>query len=142
MNIQEFATLAMYKIPVKIFLVTNDGYQFVRMSQGGYNINPPFGTDASDGVPIPNIERVTKAYGLGYLSCSDPALLEDTVRQALAAEGPTVCEVTVSKDLQVEPRLKSVARPDGSFGMPAYENLYPNLPEEVLRAELAKAYGD
>ena len=140
MNIQEFATLAAYQIPVKIFLVTNDGYQFVRMSQGGYNINPPFGTDASDGVPIPNMEKVTKAYGLNYLSCVKPEDLEKQVRQTLASEGPTVCEVNVSKDLQVEPRLKSVARPDGTFGMPSYENLYPNLPEEVLKAEMAKAF--
>ena len=140
MNIQEFATLAAYQIPVKIFLVSNDGYQFVRMSQGGYNIKPPFGTDASDGVPIPNMEKVTKAYGLNYLSCRKPADLEKTVRQALAAEGPTVCEVFVSKDLEVEPRLKSVARPDGTFGMPQYENLYPNLPEETLREEMANAF--
>ena len=140
MNIQEFATLAAYRIPVKIFLVTNDGYQFVRMSQGGYNINPPFGTDASDGVPIPNMEKVTKAYGLNYIPCRKPEELEERVREALAAEGPTVCEVWVTKDLQVEPRLKSVARPDGTFGMPAYENLYPNLPEDVLKAEMAKAF--
>ena len=142
MNIQEFATLAAYRIPVKIFLVSNDGYQFVRMSQGGYNINPPFGTDASAGVPIPDMEKVTKAYGLNYLSCREPAELEQTVKAALAAEGPTVCEVFVSKDLEVEPRLKSVALPDGTFGMPAYENLYPNLPEETLKAEMAKAFGE
>ncbi len=140
MNIQEFATLAAYRIPVKIFLVSNDGYQFVRMSQGGYNIRPPFGTDASDGVPIPNMEKVTKAYGLNYLSCEDPAELKEKVRETLAAEGPTVCEVYVSKDLEVEPRLKSVARPDGTFGMPGYENLYPNLPEDVLKAEMNRAF--
>ena len=140
MNIQEFATLAAYKIPVKIFLVTNDGYQFVRMSQGGYNINPPFGTDASDGVPIPNMEKVTLAYGLNYIPCRKPEDLESSVKAALEAEGPTVCEVWVTKDLQVEPRLKSVARPDGTFGMPAYENLYPNLPDDVLQAEMAKAF--
>ena len=140
MNIQEFATLAAYQIPVKIFLVSNDGYQFVRMSQGGYNIHPPFGTDASAGVPIPDMEKVTKAYGLNYMSCREPKNLEETVKEVLAAKGPTVCEVYVSKDLEVEPRLKSVARPDGTFGMPAYENLYPNLPEEILRAEMAKAF--
>ena len=140
MNIQEFATLAAYRIPVKIFLVSNDGYQFVRMSQGGYNIIPPFGTDASDGVPIPDMEKVTRAYGLNYIPCRNPASLEEAVKETLAAEGPTVCEVTVSKDLEVEPRLKSVARPDGTFGMPSYENLYPNLPEDVLKAEMARAF--
>jgi acetolactate synthase-1/2/3 large subunit len=86
------------------------------------------------------MEKVTKAYGLNYLSCEKPEDLEEAVRRTLETEGPTVCEVYVSKDLQVEPRLKSVALPDGTFGMPGYENLYPNLPEEVLKAEMAKAF--
>ncbi len=140
MNIQEFATLAAYKIPVKIFLVTNDGYQFVRMSQGGYNIDPPFGTDASAGVPIPNMEKVTKAYGLNYFRCADATELDQTIETVLWAEGPAVCEVFVSKDLNVEPRIRSIANPDGTFSMPTYENLFPYLDTEVLQAEMRKAY--
>jgi acetolactate synthase-1/2/3 large subunit len=139
MNIQEFATLHAYNIPVKLFVVTNDGYQFVRMSQSSYDINPTFGTDISDGVPIPDIEKVTKAYGLNYLSCKDPAMLDETVEQALNMDGPVVCEVTVTKNLNVEPRIRSIAASDGTFIMPAYENLYPYLEEEVLKAELRKA---
>ena len=140
MNIQEFATLAAYQIPVKIFLLTNDGYQFVRMSQGSYDINPPFGTDASAGVPIPDIEKVTRAYGLNYYSCRYPQDLSEKIHQTLTAKGPTVCEVYVSKNMEVEPRLRSVAKPDGTFGMPEYENLYPNLSPEVLQAEMNKAF--
>jgi hypothetical protein len=55
-------------------------------------------------------------------------------------EGPVVCEVAVSKNLEVEPRLRSIANPDGTFRMPHYEDLYPHLPEEVLKAELEKAF--
>ena len=140
MNIQEFATLHAYNMPVKLFVVTNDGYQFVRMSQSGYDIIPTFGTDTEDGVPIPDIEKVTKAYGLNYLSCSDPAKLDETVERAMNTDGPVVCEVFVTKDLNVEPRIKSIAAKDGTFIMPSYENLYPYLDEEVLKKEIAKAF--
>lgn len=140
MNIQEFATVHLYNMPLKIFIPTNDGYQFVRMSQGGYNINPPFGTGIEDGVPIPDIEAVTKAYGISYVSVKDPSKLEETVKQVLEMEGPVVCEVFVSKDLNVEPRIRSIANPDGSFRMPAYENLYPYLDPEVLKKEMNKAF--
>ena len=140
MNIQEFATLHAYHMPVKLFVVSNDGYQFVRMSQSGYDIIPTFGTDKSDGVPIPDIEKVTKAYGLNYLSVSDPAKLDDVVEAALNTEGPVVCEVFVTKNLNVEPRIKSIAASDGTFIMPSYENLYPYLKEEVLKKELEKAF--
>ena len=46
--------------------------------------------------------------------------------QALQAEGPVVCEVFVTKNLNVEPRIKSIAAEDGTFIMPNYENLYPD----------------
>ena len=140
MNIHEYATIAVNQIPVKIFLVSNDGYQFVRMSQSSYNINPTFGTDASVRVPIPNNENIARAYGLNYLSCRDVKDLPGVVGEALAAEGPVVCEVFVSKDLEIEPRIRSYAKGDGTFIMPTYENLYPYLDEEVLKEELNKAY--
>ncbi len=140
MNIHEFATIQRNQIPVKLFVVTNDGYQFVRMSQSSYNIDPTFGTDIGDGVPIPDTEKITKAYGLPYVSCFDKTKLEETVREVLAAEGPVVCEVGVTKNLNVEPRIRSIANPDGSFRMPAYENLYPYLDEEVLKEEINKAF--
>lgn len=140
MNIHEFATIQQNQIPIKLFVVTNDGYQFVRMSQSSYNINPTFGTDVSDGVPIPNIEKITKAYGLPYVSIKDPKDLDEVVEQVLNTEGPIVCEVYVTKDLEVEPRIRSIAKADGTFQTPTYENLYPYLDEEVLKNELNKAF--
>ena len=140
MNIHEYATIERNQIPIKIFLVSNDGYQFVRMSQSGYNINPTFGTDVSDGVPVPNMEKITKAYGLPYVSCSTAEELDVVVTKVLAMEGPVVCEVFVSKNLEVEPRLRSIADENGVFHMPAYENLYPLLDETELQKELNKAF--
>ncbi len=140
MNIHEFATIERNQIPIKLFVVSNDGYQFVRMSQGGYNIIPTFGTDVSDGVPIPNLEKITKAYGLEYRSCRDAEELEAEAKEVLDAKGPVVCEVFVSKNLEVEPRLRSIANEDGTFRMPAYEDLFPHLDPDVLKAELQKAF--
>ena len=140
MNIHEYATIEKNHIPIKLFVVSNDGYQFVRMSQSSYDINPTFGTDSNDGVPIPNIEKVTKAYALEYMQCSDPAKLEETVNEVLSKEGPVVCEVFVSKDLEVEPRIRSFANADGTFRMPTYENLFPWLDEDVLAEEMKKPF--
>ncbi len=140
MNIQEFATLERYQIPVKLFLISNDGYQFVRMSQGGYNIIPTFGTDISDGVPIPDMKRVTEAYGIEYHSIRTDEEMDRVIAEVLQADGPAVCEVFVSKNLEVEPRLRSIAEKEGTFRMPAYEDLYPHLPAEELKAQMDKAF--
>lgn len=140
MNIQELATLKTYGLHVKLFVISNDGYQFVRMSQGAYQIDPPFGTDVSKGVPIPNIEAVVRAYGLHYSSCDDPVKLEETVRAVLDSKEAEVCEIFVDTDQEVCPRLKSISTEDGRFISPAYENLYPFLEPSELEEEIKKAY--
>ena len=140
MNIQEFATLVKYQVPLKLFVLSNDGYEFIRMSQGGYNIKPPFGADIEKGVPIPELGRIAEAYGLKFVHLEDPAEMEETIQSVLDSEGPVICEVKVQTGLDIQPRIRSIANPDGTFRMPAYSNLYPYLDEEVLKEELEKAY--
>ena len=139
MNIQEFATLVKYQVPLKLFVLSNDGYEFIRMSQGGYNIKPPFGADIEKGVPIPELGRIAEAYGLKFVHLEDPAEMEETIQSVLDSEGPVICEVKVQTGLDIQPRIRSIANPDGTFRMPAYSNLYPYLDEEVLKEELEKA---
>ena len=135
MNIQELATLNQYQIPVKLFVISNNGYQFVRMSQESYGFNPTYGTSVAEGVPIPDIKRLVEAYGLNYGSCDSIESLEDIVKITINQNGPIVCEIFVDENQEVCPRLKSVALPDGTFRAPKYENLYPFLPENVLEKE-------
>lgn len=140
MNIHELATLKRYGLPVKMIVVSNNGYQFVRMSQSGYGIEPPFGTDVAAGVPIPDIREIVQAYGVEYLSCHDTEALAGKVEALMQTKGTAVLEVFVAEDQEVCPRLKSVALADGTFVSPNYENLYPFLEEDVLKEELGKAF--
>lgn len=136
MNIQELATIKQYELPLKLFIINNGGYQFVRMSQKAYGINPPFGTDKEYGVPLPDNEQIVKAYGLNYVKCDTEEALEKTVRQVLSGAGCMVCEIFVDYEQEVQPRLKSVADEDGNFISPAYENLYPFIDEWIIREEM------
>lgn len=136
MNIHELATIKQYGLPIKMFVISNNGYQFVKMSQSGYGITPPFGTDIEAGVPIPNIKKIVEAYGLSYAECSEPEKLAETVKAVLDSEGAVVCELFVDENQEVCPRLKSIALEDGTFVSPNYENLYPFLDEEVLKKEM------
>ncbi|RKM60418.1 thiamine pyrophosphate-binding protein [Butyrivibrio sp. CB08] len=139
MNIQELATIAKYQLPIKVIIISNKGYQFVRMSQGAYGINPPFGTDIEYGVPIPDIGKIVEAYGLHYSDCRKAEELENSIRNVLNSKAPEVLEIFVDRDQEVCPRLKSVAKEDGTFVSPEFANLYPFLGEEVLTKELQKA---
>lgn len=140
MNIHELATIVRYSLPIKIFVISNNGYQFVRMSQAAYGIDPPFGTNNSNGVPIPDIQKIVKAYGIDYSCCNNNSDLHDVVRKAMASQHAHVCEVFVDENQEVCPRLKSVALDDGTFISPQYENLYPFLDEKLLKHELNMAF--
>lgn len=140
MNIHELATIKSYGLLLKIFVINNGGYQFVKMSQAAYGIVPPFGTDTTAGVPIPDIQRVVEAYGIHYRQCVSAAKLYETIIQTMNSDQAEVCEIFVDENQEVCPRLKSVAAEDGRFISPDYENLYPFLPDELLKREMKKAY--
>lgn len=140
MNIHELATIKQYGFPIKIFIINNSGYQFVRMSQNAYNINPPFGTDIDKGVPIPDTEKIAKAYGLNYSCCDKAVELDGKISHALKSDEAELCEIFVAKEQEVCPRLKSVALEDGTFVSPEFENLYPFLNADVLEKEIKQAY--
>ncbi len=137
MNIQDLSTIVEHGLPIKIIVISNGGYQFVRMSQGAYGINPPFGTDTDNGLPIPVIERIIKAYGLDYLKCDKTEEIEHSIKQLYETDNACVLEVVVDPNQEVRPRLKSIALDDGTFVSPEYANLYPFLSDEVLRDELS-----
>lgn len=139
MNIHELATIKTYGLPIKLFIINNAGYQFVRMSQTAYGIIPPFGTDPAAGVPIPDIRKVVESYGLHYSSCAEPQNIHEVVANVLKSNQPEVCEFFVDKNQEVCPRLKSIALEDGTFVSPEYENLYPFLDAAELRDNIAKA---
>ena len=140
MNIHELATIKQYGFPIKIFVVNNRGYQFVRMSQAAYGIHPPFGTDLDKGVPIPDTEKLVKAYGINYNCCDKAVELYDKVNQVLKSDEAELCEIFVAKEQEVCPRLKSVALADGTFVSPDFENLYPFLDNDILRKEIERAF--
>lgn len=140
MNIHELATIKQYNLLVKLIVISNNGYQFVKMSHSGYGIVPPFGADVEAGVPIPDIKKIVEAYGITYLSCSHLEELSYAVRTLMETKEAMVLEIFVDEDQEVCPRLKSIALTDGTFVSPDYENLYPFLEAEVLKEEIGKAF--
>ena len=94
---------------------------------------------AITGDPIPDIKKITEAYGLRYISCIDGKEVSEKCQEAMEATGAVVCEIHVDAKQEVIPRIKSIATANGDFIAPKYENLYPFLDEEELVCEMKKA---
>jgi acetolactate synthase-1/2/3 large subunit len=135
MNIQELETIRRLQLPIKFFVVNNNGYASIRASQSNY-FKLLVGADATSGLSLPNFVKVAHAYGLPARSVSKAEKLTEELRSALEEPGPAICEIVVLPDEPRVPRVASVIRPDGSMASRPLEDLFPFLDRDELRENM------
>jgi acetolactate synthase-1/2/3 large subunit len=135
-NIQELETIHRLQLPIKFFVLNNDGYSSIRASQTAYFGRASIGADKNTGLSLPDITKVAGSYGLSTRVIRDQTNLAEDVRKVLAIKGPVVCDVNVLKDEVRGPRVQSVQRADGSFTSKPLEDLYPFLSREEFRENM------
>ncbi len=127
LNIQELATIAHLQLPIKLFVLNNQGYASIRATQKNYFGGANIGCDSNTGVSIPDYRKVARAYGLKTAIIEDQSDLRSAVRKVLRSRGPVVCDVHIIPDEIRAPRVTSIQRPDGSFISKPLEDLWPFL---------------
>jgi acetolactate synthase-1/2/3 large subunit len=135
-NIQELETIRRFQLPIKFFVLNNDGYSSIRASQKAYFGEATIGADRHSGLTIPDLAQVGTAFGLGTAVIKDQSNLRADLRKVLEMTGPVVCDVNVLPDEVRAPRLQSYQRPDGSFVSKPLEDLFPFLPRDEFLANM------
>lgn len=134
MNLQELQTIVFHKLPIKIFVVNNQGYHSMRQTEG--NLFPEYtkvgiGPESGD-LSFPEMKKIAAAYGIPYMSASCNKEIPDVVDRMLAAEGYAMCEIFVDINQKFEPKSATKKLPDGTLVSPPLEDLAPFLPREEL----------
>ena len=132
MNIQEFATLAYNKLPVKLFVYNNNGYMLIRHNQHNYMNDRFLGVGPDSGVQTPDFCRVAQAYNLPAVRIQYGDDIPAKIRQVLNMDGPVVCEVILEQFGPMAPRIASRVMPDGSLKAAEYDDLAPFLEKEDI----------
>ena len=135
MNIQELETVRRLNLPIKFFVINNDGYASIRSSQAGY-FNRLVCADHTSGMTLPDIKKVSAAYGLTTFQSDGAEELRKKINLVLNAPGPVVCEVIVRRDEPRIPRLASYRRPDGSMVSHPIEDLFPFLDRQEFKENM------
>jgi acetolactate synthase I/II/III large subunit len=135
-NIQELETIRRLQLPIKFFVMNNDGYSSIRASQRAYFGEANLGCDKSNGLTVPSLTQVATAFGLSSTVIKNQQNLRAEVRRVLDMKGPVVCDVNVLPDELRAPRLQSYQKPDGSFVSKPLEDLFPFLPREEFLANM------
>ena len=137
MNIQELQTIRQNRLPVKLFVINNQGYHSIRQTQQSYFKDPLVGVGEESGdLSFPDLSRLAPAYGFPYRAVHSPDELEGTIREVLGQEGAFVCEVFVTKYQKTEPKTSSKKLPDGRMVSAPLEDMYPFLPQEEMEENM------
>ena len=139
MNLQELATIAGRKLPIKIFLLNNDGYHSIRQTQQNYFPDNVVGCGPESALAFPDFQRVSEAFGIPAVKASTHAELARQIRATLDGDGPRLCEVLLDKRQQFSPKLSSRKLEDGTMVSAPLEDLFPFLSREELAENMLVA---
>lgn len=136
MNIQELETVKRLNLPIKYFILNNDGYGSIKNMQNNHFNGFYVGSGRTSGVTLPDFERVAKSYGLEYFKISNQQNIISKVNEVLNSEGPVICEVMIDPSMQTQPRVSSKKLENGSMMSMPIENMWPFLSEDEIKAQV------
>lgn len=132
MNIQELATIAKYHLPIKFFVLNNNGYATIVATQTNVFNKHFVGCTADSGLCCGNIIEVAKAYGMETFTISSNNEIDNVVHAVLKSSNPVVCDVKVSITQKIEPRQASFKNKEGQMQSRVLEDMKPILETKVI----------
>jgi acetolactate synthase-1/2/3 large subunit len=121
MNMQELATVRHHDLPIKLFVMNNDGYAMVQQTQeqwlGARYFATATGPDG--GLSFPNFGQLAGAFSIASNTIRTTGEIETAIGEALSTPGPFLCDVHIPSTARVEPQSR--------FGFPL-EDSEPLLP--------------
>ena len=133
MNIQELATVKHHKLPIKIFVFSNEGYHSIRQTQSKYFPDNIVGCGVESGLTFPDLKFIAKAHAIEYIKISNSRNLEAITKQILSKKHAVICEVVLDKSQEFEPKAASKLYPDGKMKSAPLYDMYPFLPQDEIK---------
>ena len=125
-----------YSLPIKLFVLNNDGYHSIRTSQTNYFEKRYIGESSKSGVSFPDITKIANAYGIKSVRVNETNNLDEVIEEVLNHDGPVICDVIVPREQEVIPTVASRVNKDGSMSSRPLEDMYPFLGREEYKDNL------
>lgn len=138
MNLQELQTVLTNHLPIKLFLINNNGYHSIRITQSNLfkeHCKVGIGPESGD-LSFPEFKKIAEAFGYRYYSASSNAEMKEVVDKVLEQEGPVFCEIFTDTKQIWEPKSSTKRLPDGTLVSPPLEDLAPFLSREELERNM------
>lgn len=103
MTLQELGMLSQYDVAVKVVLLDNEYLGMVRQWQQLF-FDRRYSSVALEN---PNFVKIAEGFGVPGKTIEDPEVLEDSIRDMLAHEGPYLLHIKVEKEENIFPMVPS-----------------------------------
>jgi acetolactate synthase-1/2/3 large subunit len=127
MNIQELELVYRYQLPIKFFILNNNGYGSIKTTQNTHFGGNLVVSGPSSGLTLPSIELNAAAYKIPYIKISNQQNLKNDLQKVLNTSGPIICELIIDPDHKTFPKASVYKKSDGSFATRPMEDLAPFL---------------
>jgi len=136
LNLQELQTIKHYGLPVKIFILNNQGYRSIELTQTEFFNSDFIGCNKESGLSFPDFSKLAYLYELKYYKINSTAEMGQVIDTVLSCPGAAICEVILNRDYIFAPKLSSKKMPDGRIVSKPLEDLSPFLERDELKTNM------
>ncbi len=136
MNLAELQTIVMHDLPVKLFVLNNQGYHSIRQTQQNYFPDNVIGCGTDSGLGFAPFRKLADACGFAYHAARSMDELNEAIQETLSGAGPQMCEVFLDLSQQFAPKVSSRKLEDGRMVSAPLEDMAPFLSREELQQNL------
>lgn len=131
-NMQELAVIRQHNIPIKIFVINNDGYMSIKQTQNKMFGGRQWGVSNSTGVYFADISKIADAFEIPYFKITNNQGLDTHMLSVMRGNNPVIVEFMSQHELDVQPA--QAMKPNGKQG--GLHEMSPFLSREELDAEM------
>ena len=132
-NLQELATVSVNALNLKMFVMSNEGYASIRMTQKNHMGGHYLGCDIETGLGFPDWEQLFGAYGIPILNLGPDWETSREVLAALSQPGPLGLILNVDPEQTYFPKITSMVTSDGGMVSQPLHLMTPDLPPEIAQ---------
>jgi acetolactate synthase-1/2/3 large subunit len=106
LNIQELQTIIHHKLPIKMFILNNNAYLAIKITQTNY-FKKLGGIDPKTGISFPSLKKIALAYGIPYIRTTAKSRLDKDIQTTLKKKGAVIHDVIMPSNQKLYVSIKN-----------------------------------
>lgn len=135
-NLQELGTVRANDLNIKTFILSNNGYASIRMTQKSYFEGHYVGCDPSTGLGLPDWKKLFDAFSIPVTQLNPDNPFSEDVLTSLNTLGPQAYLVPIDPEQTYYPKITSSVNADGTMVSNPLHRMTPDLPEALEKKVL------